>query len=75
MRAHLARLGIGSEVHYPIPDHLQAVERRAASPSLPHTEAACGEVLTLPCFPGMTDADVDRVAAAIRDYCGATHDR
>lgn len=62
LRAHLAVQDIGSEVHYPIPDHRQPIlADRCAGTSLPVTERACTQVLTLPCFPEMTDAEVTRV--------------
>ncbi len=38
LRAHLAATGIGSDIHYPIPDHLQPVRGAAGGMSLPATE-------------------------------------
>jgi dTDP-3-amino-2,3,6-trideoxy-4-keto-D-glucose/dTDP-3-amino-3,4,6-trideoxy-alpha-D-glucose/dTDP-2,6-dideoxy-D-kanosamine transaminase len=64
LRAHLAAQGIAAEVHYPIPDHRQDCYRAEAD--LPQTEAACAQVLTLPCFPEMRDDEVARVAKAVR---------
>ncbi|MEP7063561.1 MAG: DegT/DnrJ/EryC1/StrS family aminotransferase [Betaproteobacteria bacterium] len=73
LRAHLSRAGIGTDIHYPIADHMQAAARRDGV-RLPVTEAACDEVLSLPCFPGMRETDVDRVVAAVRDhYEGSGH--
>jgi dTDP-4-amino-4,6-dideoxygalactose transaminase len=67
LRAELGRRGIGTAVHYPEPDHLQpalaAVPFRHAG--LAETERACDEVLSLPCFPELTDREVDRVCAAL----------
>lgn len=66
-RARLAAAGIGTDVHYPIPDHLQESARGepwAACP-LPVTERCCREVLTVPCFPELTPEEVERVAAAL----------
>jgi len=37
-----------------------------ASAPLPHTESVAARLLTLPLFPAMTDADVARVAVALR---------
>lgn len=71
LRADLASCGIATDVHYPLPDHLQPVENREHALRLPVAEAACREVLTLPCFPGMTDAEVDRVVVAIRAHYGS----
>jgi dTDP-4-amino-4,6-dideoxygalactose transaminase len=60
----LRELGIATDVHYPVPDHWQSTHGGAA-PSLPVTERACGEVLTVPCFPELTDLEVERVCVAI----------
>jgi len=68
LRARLAQQSIGTDVHYPVPDHRQPTEIPRKHPPMPLTESACREVLTLPCFPGMTDADVDRVIDAIRHH-------
>jgi dTDP-4-amino-4,6-dideoxygalactose transaminase len=65
LAAHLSRHGIATDVHYPIPDHRQPMHHdRYASISLPATEALCDRVLTLPCFPEMTDAEVGQVIEA-----------
>lgn len=65
LRAHLSAHGIGSEVHYPVPDHRQPVLAKAcANVSLPITERACAEVLTLPCFPEMSDDEVASLVSA-----------
>ena len=66
LRAHLAAAGVGTDVHYPRPDHLQPARAHVAHAPLPVTEAACGEVLTLPCFPGMHDDEIGRVSEAVR---------
>ncbi|RZA22320.1 MAG: DegT/DnrJ/EryC1/StrS family aminotransferase [Lysobacteraceae bacterium] len=64
-RAQLAELGIQTDVHYPTPDYRQPclLGKIDASP-LPHTEADASSVMTLPCFPELTDAEVDAVIAA-----------
>lgn len=69
LRAHLRDKGILSDVHYPIPDHRQPVAGdRYAQLSLPHTEALAGTILTLPCYPEMSDDAVDAVADAINAW-------
>ena len=69
LRAHLSAAGIASEVHYPVPDYRQsALAGRAPSEELPATEAACREVLSLPCFPEMSDKEVDTVAEAVNRW-------
>ncbi|MBC7488709.1 MAG: DegT/DnrJ/EryC1/StrS family aminotransferase [Glaciimonas sp.] len=66
LRRHLREHGIATEVHYPIPDHRQPVFGKLfTSVHLPNTEQLANEVLTLPCYPQMTQADVDRVIAAL----------
>ncbi len=69
LRDHLDARGIASDVHYPIADHRQPVHLGAyAGEHLPVTEAACQQALTLPCFPGMTDAQVEQVIFAVREF-------
>ncbi|SNR87713.1 dTDP-4-amino-4,6-dideoxygalactose transaminase [Geodermatophilus saharensis] len=66
-RAALAAAGIRTDVHYPVPDHRQPVlAGTTGGVSLPVTERAAGQVLTLPCFAELTDAEVDRVCDALR---------
>lgn len=69
LKAHLAVRGIHCGVLYPVPVHRQPAYRRAAS--LPVTEAACAEVLSLPLHPGLSEGDVMRVCAAVREWPGA----
>ena len=68
LRAYLTSRGIGCEVHYPVPDHLQPVREGPGQFHLPVTEAACAEVLSLPCYPGLEPAQQDRVVATVRDF-------
>ena len=69
--ALLAARGIQTSIHYP-PIH-QFFYYRGLWPTgfdhgLPQTEAVAPRVLTLPLFAAMTEAQVDLVAAAVRDY-------
>ncbi len=59
----LRQRGIGSGVHYP-PIHLFSLYRAMgfAPGAFPHAERVGAAILTLPLFPAMDDADVDRVA-------------
>jgi aminotransferase EvaB len=67
IRAALTAAGIASDVHYPIPDHLQESLREVPfrRTALPVTEACVREILTLPCFPDMTDEEVGEVARVV----------
>lgn len=69
LRNALRAQGIAAEIHYPIPDYRQeAVAQRIGSvPPLPLTEQFCHEVLTLPCFPEMTDEEVRTVRETVID--------
>jgi dTDP-4-amino-4,6-dideoxygalactose transaminase len=66
----LARLredGIGAAVHYPFPVHLQpAWSALGEAGAFPAAERLAQRALTLPVFPGITPAEVDRVASALR---------
>jgi dTDP-4-amino-4,6-dideoxygalactose transaminase len=66
LRAALAARGIATDVHYPVPDYRQACMAAAgrSAPALEITEQCCREVVTLPCFPEMSDAEVEEVADA-----------
>jgi dTDP-4-amino-4,6-dideoxygalactose transaminase len=69
LRAHLHRLNIASDVHYPIPDYRQPLFKdRFASIYLKYTEQLSKETLTLPCYPEMSNDDVDQVIAAINGW-------
>lgn len=69
LRLHLTDAGIPSDVHYPIPDYAQAAYSHLfADTCLSVTERACAEVLTLPCFPEMTDAEVDNIIACVNTW-------
>ncbi|EJN00868.1 putative PLP-dependent enzyme possibly involved in cell wall biogenesis [Herbaspirillum sp. YR522] len=74
---HLKASQVASDVHYPIPDHRQPFFDGAyADISLPVTELLAGEVLTLPCYPEMTDGEVDQVALAVNAWqCEADDDK
>jgi dTDP-4-amino-4,6-dideoxygalactose transaminase len=67
LRAHLQAAGVGCDVHYPEPAHLQPAYANLGYRvgSLPHTEALAGRILSLPMFPELSRAEVERVAAAV----------
>ena len=69
LAAQLRAQGIGTGVHYPVPVHLQPAYRGrvALGPAgCTETEAVADEVLSLPMFPEMTDAQVEHVCAVLR---------
>jgi dTDP-4-amino-4,6-dideoxygalactose transaminase len=68
VRAHLGQHGVGTDVHYPLPAHLQApyASFGGGRGSLPHTERLADEVLSLPLYPELSEASVDYVASLLR---------
>lgn len=67
---HLAAAGIGTACHYPHPIPGQPMFRAMGydATAFPAAWAASQEVLSLPCFPELEDAEVDVVVAAIRAF-------
>ena len=71
LAAHLAANGIETIVHYPCAIHRQPFYRdEFSSVRLPVTDALQHEVLSLPLSPVMSDAQVDRVIAAVNSWPG-----
>jgi dTDP-4-amino-4,6-dideoxygalactose transaminase len=70
VRAALARRGIDSRVHYPSPVHRIPSLAGYRSGALPETESLAAECLSLPLFPGITEAEQDRVAVAVHEVTG-----
>jgi dTDP-4-amino-4,6-dideoxygalactose transaminase len=64
---YLRSNGIGCDVHYPVPTHIQpAYHSLGYGPgSLPVTEAAATRILSLPIYPELTTTEVERVATVI----------
>jgi dTDP-4-amino-4,6-dideoxygalactose transaminase len=67
VQKRLAEQGISTMVYYPVPIHLQPIYASLGlgPGALPHTEAACREVLSLPMFPELTDEQAEYVAEAL----------
>jgi dTDP-4-amino-4,6-dideoxygalactose transaminase len=70
--AHLKANGIGCAVYYPIGLHLQPCFGHLGyrPGSLPHTEQAMREVISLPVFPELTDGQLETVVAAVKGFFG-----
>lgn len=73
LQAHLAEAGVATGIHYPIPIHLQpAYADLGYQPGdFPVTEAYASEILSLPMYPGLTDAMVAYVANQIEVFVTA----
>jgi dTDP-4-amino-4,6-dideoxygalactose transaminase len=70
LRSHLQNAGIGTEIYYPIPLHRQACFQSLGytDGSLPETERASREVMSLPVFPGMNQAELESVVQQVRSF-------
>jgi perosamine synthetase len=71
MIRYLREHGIGTAIHYPLPIHHQPLyQSMGYADVLPHAEAASREVLSLPVHPALSHSDLDRVTAAVGNFCG-----
>jgi len=68
LQGFLKKGGLGALVHYPVPVHLQPAYRNRlrGRDALPETERAAREVLSLPMYPELNVADVQRVVEAVK---------
>jgi dTDP-4-amino-4,6-dideoxygalactose transaminase len=70
LHAYLNERGIGATIHYPRPVHLQPAyaflgHRRG---EFPNAEAWADEVLSLPIYPELTEAQLDRIVAEVKAF-------
>ena len=70
LREHLDKRGIATAVHYPFPIHRTPAyaHLRMASGSLPVAERLATQICTLPLFPSMSTADVERLIESIHEF-------
>ncbi|GGO65566.1 DegT/DnrJ/EryC1/StrS family aminotransferase [Nonomuraea cavernae] len=69
LRARLASACVLSDVHYPVPDHRQPALAGLGDPAeLPVTDALAGSILTLPCYPELSDGEVTRVISCLNTW-------
>lgn len=73
VRSALHAKKITTEIHYPVADYMQpaVIAAIGQNPPLPNTQQVISEILTLPCFPEMTDSEVEYVISAIREEIAA----
>ena len=72
LKAHLAAKGIGHSVYYPLPLHLQPCFAYLGykQGAFPESEKASHQVLSLPIYPELTQAQLDEVVAGVRSFFG-----
>jgi len=69
LQQYLANQGIATMIHYPVPPHRQfAYQNLELRQPLPIAEKLAATSLSLPLWPGMTEAQISRVANTIRAY-------
>ena len=68
LRAHLDSLGIGTDIHYAVPPHMQPCYRGVLGDSFPVTERLADSVLSLPIAPYLSDDEVTAVASALNSF-------
>jgi dTDP-4-amino-4,6-dideoxygalactose transaminase len=70
LRAHLTAAGVGTEIYYPVPLHLQpCFAYLACKPGdYPQSERAAAETLALPVYPELTEAQLQYVVDTIAAY-------
>jgi aminotransferase EvaB len=70
LRDFLTMRRIATDIHFPVPDHRQRAMRDfvAQETKLAATETATSEILTVPCFPEMTEDEIAHVCNALAEF-------
>jgi dTDP-4-amino-4,6-dideoxygalactose transaminase len=71
LRAHLTARGIGTEIYYPVPFHLQAcfADLGYREGDFPVAEAAAADSLALPIYGELTEGQQRYVVDSVVEYC------
>jgi dTDP-4-amino-4,6-dideoxygalactose transaminase len=73
LRDHLTKAGIGTEIYYPVPFHLQPcfADLGYRQGAFPHSERAAAEALSLPIYPELSSAQQEYVVGKIAEFYAA----
>ena len=70
LQAHLSSAGVETLIHYPVPIPRQPALTPTMPADCPIADRVCSQVLSLPMYPGLTDAAVAHVAEAAAEFSG-----
>lgn len=75
LKTYLHEHGVSVGVHYPIPLHLQPACSYLgySRGDFPIAEQVANEVLSLPMYPGIKEAEIEYVASILSKFCGDTN--
>ncbi len=70
LRSHLLNRSIDTSIHYPVPPHLQPAYKDLGyvGGDFPNSELVAKEIISLPIYPELSDADIEYVCNAIKDF-------
>ena len=70
LREHLLAEGVGTQIHYPTPLHLQPAYAHLGfrTGDFPVSERACNDVLSLPMYPELPIGSVESIARAVLSF-------
>jgi|SRR5579864_3660588 len=74
LQAHLAVVGVGTGIHYPIPLHLQNAYQHLGykAGDFPVAERVANEILSLPMFPHLSHGQQDEVVRKTKEFLSST---